>query len=220
MTDITVIIPAYNEAKRLRAPVQELTETYDVLVVDDGSADQTAAAAQAAGASIIQHSQNRGYIAALKHGFRAATGEILVTFDADGEHQPRDVSRLISPIKNGQADLVLGARRTIPRPSERLLNALARVRVPVRDSGTGLRALRRDLAIELELDTACTCGTFVLEAALHGAQIGEVPIETQSIEKPRGVAWQHSRQVFHVAEYMLRTRHTNTKMAESAESSN
>ena len=65
------------------------------MIVDDGSTDQTAAA-QAAGASVVQHSQNKGYIAALKRGFRAATGAILVTLDADGEHQPRDVARLIT----------------------------------------------------------------------------------------------------------------------------
>jgi len=74
----------------------------------------------------------------------------------------------------------------------------------VSDSGTGLRALRRALAVRLELDTACTCGTFVLEAASKGARIGDVPITTREIQKPRGIAWTHAFQLLDVIRYLLR----------------
>ena len=126
-----------------------------------------------------------------------------MTFDADGEHRPRDVPRLVAPIETDELDLVLGARSTGPRPSERLLNALARLRVDVTDSGTGLRALRRPLALELDLKTACTCGTLVLEAAAKEARIGEVPVETRTVANPRGIAWKHGRQLFHVVRHLL-----------------
>jgi glycosyltransferase involved in cell wall biosynthesis len=203
MTDVTIVVPAYNEGDRIGGTVRELVQHYPVLVVDDGSTDATAAEASAAGATVIQLSSNSGYIAALKRGFREASSDIVMTFDADGEHRPSDVQPLVQPIQEDELDLVLGARATIPRPSERLLNALTQLQVDVQDSGTGLRALRRSLAVELELDTACTCGTLVLEAAAKGARIGDVPIKTRPVQKPRGIAWQHGRQLFHVARYLL-----------------
>lgn len=200
---VTVVVPAYNEGERIGPVVRDLLENYSVLVVDDGSIDGTASKAERAGATVVRQSENRGYIAALKRGFREAASEIIVTFDADGEHRPEDIERLIQPIEEDRLDLVLGARTTIPRPSERVLNELTRGKIDVDDSGTGFRALRRTLAVELELDTACTCGTFVLEAAAKGARIGEIPIETRSIQKPRGIAWQHGKQFIHVLRHLL-----------------
>lgn len=203
MGEVTVVVPSYNEADRIGDTVRELARTYSVLVVDDGSTDNTAAEARRAGATVVQQSRNEGYIAALKRGFREASSEIIVTFDADGEHRPSDIPQLVQPVRDDELDLVLGARATIPRPSERILNEMARLKIDVQDSGSGLRALRRSLAVELDLDTACTCGTFVLEAARNGARIGEIPIETRTVQKPRGIAWQHGKQFFHVLRYLI-----------------
>ena len=201
--EVTVVVPAYNEADRIGPVVRELTQTYRVLVVDDGSTDNTASEAESAGATVLRQPQNTGYVAALKRGFREVTSEVVVTFDADGEHRPDDIERVVRPVIEDRMDLVLGARTTIPRPSERILTRLARLKVDVTDSGTGLRALRIGLARDLDLDTACTCGTFVLEAAGEGARIGEVPIETRTVQKPRGIAWQHGKQLIHVLRYLL-----------------
>lgn len=203
MSHATVLIPAYNEAGRIGPVVQDLSDAYPVCVVDDGSTDETAAEARAAGADVIKHPTNRGYIAALKRGFRAIDTPIIVTFDADGEHRPEDIPRVIAPIHEAGADLVLGERAQIPRPSEWLLSTLARLRVDVRDTGTGLRAMRKPLAEQLTLDTACTCGTLVLEADARGASVATVPIETADIEKPRGVAWRHGRQFLHLLHHLL-----------------
>jgi len=203
MADVTVVVPAYNEADRVGATVRELVQDYSVVVVDDGSTDNTATEARKAGATVIQQPDNNGYIVALKRGFREASSNVIVTFDADGEHRPGDIQNLVRPIEEDTFDLVLGARGTIPRPSERLLNRLTQLQVPVQDSGTGLRAIRRSLALQLELDTACTCGTLVLEAASKGARIGEVSIETRPIEGPRGIAWKHGEQLVHVLRYLL-----------------
>ncbi|MFW6017215.1 MAG: glycosyltransferase family 2 protein [Halapricum sp.] len=202
MQDVTVVVPAYNEEGRIGPVVEELTGTYRVLVVDDGSTDRTATEACEAGATVVEQPVNRGYIAALKRGFREAETAIVVTYDADGEHRPEHVRRVAEPIGTHNLDLVLGTRSRVPRPSERLLNRLTRLRVDVTDSGTGLRALRRDLAVELELDTVCTCGTLVLEATAKGARIGEVPIETREIDKQRSIAWGHARQLLHVLRYL------------------
>lgn len=204
MDEVTVLVPAFNEAGRIGATLRELTPTYDVLVVDDGSSDETAAEAERAGARVLEQPTNQGYIAALKRGFRAVSSDIVVTVDADGEHRPEAIPALVEPVRQDERDLVLGVRRTVPRPSERLLIRLARLRVDVTDTGTGFRAIRRSLALELELDTACTCGTLALEAAANGARIGEVPTETRPVEKPRGIAWKHGVQLLHVLRYLRR----------------
>ena len=203
--DVTVLIPAYNEASRVRPVVDGLVEAgYAVLVVDDASTDDTADVARDAGADVLARSTNQGYLAALKRGFEEIETGIVVTLDADGEHRVSDVPALVEPVQDGEADLVFGARQSIPRPSERLLNRIAGRYVPVSDTGTGFRALRTDLARELSLETVCTCGTFALEAAMHGATIEEVPIETASVDKPRGIAWGHVRQLGHALRYVVR----------------
>jgi len=202
---ITAIVPAFNEAARIGQTVRAVRRYVgEVVVVDDGSVDDTAEMAVAAGAQVVRHRVNQGYIAAIKGGFRAAKGKVLVTIDADGEFDPADIPRLVQPILDGEADLVLGVRPTIPRPSERLLNWLAGLRVPVQDSGTGFRALCRELALKLEFPGACICGTSVLEPAALGARIVEIPVQLRQVNKPRQIAWYHLRQLGYVVRWLLR----------------
>jgi glycosyltransferase involved in cell wall biosynthesis len=202
--EVSVVIPAYNEATRIGPVVNAALQYADeVLVVDDGSSDETGQMAEAAGAWVVRQA-NAGYIAAVKRGFREARGQVVVTMDADGEHRAEDIPRLAAPILSGEADLVLGARAHIARASERFLNWLANRRVRVRDSGTGFRALRRDLALQLQLEGRCICGVSVLEPASLGARIVEVPIELTGVEKPRRVAWYHILQLFYVLRWLVR----------------
>ena len=203
---LSVVIPAYNEATRIGKTVQEAQRYADeVIVVDDGSADRTVAEAEGAGARVVRQN-HRGYIAAIRRGFREAQGKVVVTMDGDGEHRAEDIPRLAAPILLDEADLVLGARVHIARPSERFLNWLASFRLKVSDSGTGFRALRRDLALRLELKGRCICGVSVLEPAALGARIVEVPIELARAEKPRRIAWFHVPQVWYVMQWLLRPR--------------
>jgi glycosyltransferase involved in cell wall biosynthesis len=200
----TVIIPAYNEATRIGDTVRRAWPYADeIIVVDDGSIDGTVEEAEMAGARVIRQNHG-GYIAAIKRGFREARGEIVVTMDADGEHRAEDIPRLVAPILEGKADLALGRRPQIARPSERFLNRLTNWRVKVSDSGTGFRALRRDLAVRLELQGKCICGISVLEPAVLGARITEVPIELTRVEKPRRIAWFHVSQVWYVLRWLVR----------------
>ena len=203
--DVTVVIPAYNEATRIRPVVAALVDRYSVLVVDDASVDATAAVAESAGATVIRRSRNRGYLAALRQGFAAVTTPVVVTLDADGEHDPADVPAVAAPVLADEADVVFGVRERIPRPSERLLSWLANRHpaVDVGDTGTGFRALRTDLARALDIGTVCPCGTLALEAAGAGARLATVPIETRSVAKPRGVAWGHGRQLVAVVRRLL-----------------
>ena len=130
--------------------------------------------------------------------------------DADGEHRAEDIPCLVAPIRANDADLVLGARAYIPRPSERFLNWLTGFRLKVSDSGTGFRALRRDLALQLKLEGRCICGTSVLEPAALGARIAEVPVELARVEKPRRIAWFHALQAWYVMKWLLRLQWSAT----------
>jgi glycosyltransferase involved in cell wall biosynthesis len=112
---ISVIIPALNEGlvignvvKQIHAVVNTLDENHEIIVIDDGSTDDTAQQAQEAGAVVIQHPYNIGNGASVKSGIRRARGKILVTIDGDGQHDPNDIPRLVERI--GHYDMVVGSR--------------------------------------------------------------------------------------------------------------
>ena len=113
--DVIVGIPAYNEADTIASVVTEARRVADgVVVVDDGSADQTATQAREAGATVVEHDRNRGYGHALKTLFREAADhdvEALVIIDADGQHDPADIPKLLQVVEN-DADIAIGSRFT------------------------------------------------------------------------------------------------------------
>lgn len=202
---ITVVIPAHNEATCVGDVVRAAARYADeVVVIDDGSTDGTAEAAEAAGARVIQQEGKAGYIAAIKRGFREASGDVVVTMDADGEHRAEDIPRLVKPILEDKADLVLGYPPHFVRPSERFLNWLTNFRVKVKNSSVGFRAIRRELALKLKLEGRCICGISVLEPAALGARIAEVPVELASVDKPRRIAWFHILQVWYILRWLVR----------------
>jgi glycosyltransferase involved in cell wall biosynthesis len=107
----SVVIPAYHEGDGIADVVAGLRRSAnwrEIIVVDDGSGDGTAAAAETAGARVLRHPYNKGNGAAVKTGIRAATGEFVLIIDADGQHAPDDASRLVARL--GEYDLVVGAR--------------------------------------------------------------------------------------------------------------
>ena len=112
MTKITAILPAYNEEVSIGSVVLN-TKKYvgNIIVVDDGSTDNTVEIAELAGAQVICHSSNKGKGAALKTGFEAVkSSEIIITMDSDAQHDPKEIPKLIAPIINGEADIVNGSR--------------------------------------------------------------------------------------------------------------
>ncbi len=184
---------------------EALTYADEVVVVDDASSDDTGARAEAAGARVLRNEGHLGYIGSIKRGFREARGEVVVTMDADGEHRTEDIPALTAPVLEGRADLVFGVRDAVPRPSERLINRLVRRRAGgIPDTGSGLRAVRRGLALQLELRGRCTCGILVLEAVSRGARVEGVPSSTRHVPKPRRVAWGHVPQLLTVLGRLIR----------------
>jgi glycosyltransferase involved in cell wall biosynthesis len=150
---VSIVIPAFNEAAAIGDVVRELAAAApwkEILVIDDGSTDDTAAQAAAAGARVVRQPYNKGNGAAVKAGIRAAAGEHVLIMDGDGQHKPSDALRLIGLL--GEYDLVVGARSSATQASatrrlgNQLLNwlagYLAERRIP--DLTSGFRAARLD----------------------------------------------------------------------------
>ena len=112
MTDFSIILPAKNEAAALKLLLPQLRALFakeEIIVVDDGSTDQTLAVCEANGVRVVTHPHSMGNGAAIKSGARAATGDTLVFMDADGQHRPSDISVLLEKFKQG-FEMVVGAR--------------------------------------------------------------------------------------------------------------
>ena len=108
---VSLIIPALNEAECLKTLLLEVPGAllYEIIVVDNGSTDDTAAVARAAGVQVVSEPR-RGYGYACAAGVAAASGDVLVFMDGDGSFVPQELTRLVEPIQQGQADFVLGTR--------------------------------------------------------------------------------------------------------------
>ena len=197
---ISVVIPAYNEAMSVGEVIANCKGFCDqIVVVDDGGTDDTYTAAKNGGAEVVRNEKNLGIAKAVQRGLEAADGEIIVTLDADGQHDPEDIPKLIKPIIDEKADVVLGVRREIPNHSEKVINAFTSMAVKCSDTGTGFRAIRRSVAEKMKLHGRCLCGTFVLEAHRRGARIVEVPIKTKErTYGTRKVKTRHIQQFFYV----------------------
>jgi glycosyltransferase involved in cell wall biosynthesis len=131
-SDISIIIPAYNEADTIGIVVEKiktLYPSYEAIVVNDGSRDNTAEIAKKAGAIVYSHPYNVGNGAAIKSGIRIASGEVLVFMDGDGQHNPEDIGRMLEFFPD--YDMVVGARAKGDQVSlfrglgNRMLNRLA-----------------------------------------------------------------------------------------------
>jgi glycosyltransferase involved in cell wall biosynthesis len=147
---VSIVIPAKNEAESVGTLVQDLRAAMphaEIIVVDDGSTDATAANARSAGARIVRHPTSRGNGAAVKSGARASTGDVLVFMDADGQHRAQDVLQLLAGLAEGY-DMVVGARAATAhaslfrRAANFVYNSLASAITghPIADLTSGFRA--------------------------------------------------------------------------------
>lgn len=211
-------IPAYNEQEMISQVIKSLSrkiegiEKIDILVVDDGSTDQTSKIAQSLGACVLRHILNRGLGGAMKtifSYFRSKNYDILVTFDADGQHNPADITNLVRPIIRGEKDIIIGSRwqRSRNVPFARLIvNKFANIityllfSVWTSDSQSGLRAFNKKAVqlIDLQSDGMEVSSEFFREIYSHRLRYSEVPIVVQytSYSQAKGQKLSNAPNVF------------------------
>lgn len=193
---LCIIVPAYNEAPVIAQVLESLPTKLapftliETIVIDDGSDDGTGRIARDSGFMVLRHSINRGLGGALGTGFEAAfrrKADVIITFDADGQHRPEDIENLVKPILNKTADVVIGSRMLDREgmPKIRIvLNWFANLltysffRIKVTDSQSGLRALSSDAAgkISIRTNRMEVSSEFLAEVARNKLKLTEVPI--------------------------------------------
>ena len=192
--EVSIILPAFQEEQgipflldRISTVMGGLDKSYEILVIDDGSADGTVARARESGARVLSHPYNIGNGAAVKTGIREARGKILVMMDADGQHDPCDIPRLLEPI--GPFDMVVGART---RESETSLHRNLANKVynwfasyvcnrKIEDLTSGFRAIKTEAArafLYLLPNTYSYPTTLTLAIVRSGRSLKYVPVKT------------------------------------------
>jgi glycosyltransferase involved in cell wall biosynthesis len=188
-TDISVIIPAHNESGTIGDIVKTIRKLYpdsEVIVINDGSTDNTVSAAKEAGAIVYSHPYNIGNGAAIKSGIRIASGEIFVFMDGDGQHQPEDIGKMLEYFP--QYDMVVGARPKGEQVSlfrgfgNRMLNYLASyvAKFRVQDLTSGFRAVKAEIAYNLLYllpNTYSYPTTITLGVLRSGRSLKYIPID-------------------------------------------
>ncbi len=194
---VFVVIPAYNESKTMERVMKGLeNKDLHIIVVDDGSVDDTCKIVKNffdksnLSGSVYRHILNRGLGASLKTGIEAALAknpDIIVTFDADGQHDPNDIDRIFEPIIKGRADVVIGKRDFSKMPFTKklgnyIMNTITWIfyGIYVRDSQSGLRAFNRKAAKALNISTRGygVSSEIVKEIKRNQLKFEEMPIRT------------------------------------------
>ncbi len=194
-----IVIAAYNEEKNISSVVKGLQKAgySNIVVVDDGSRDNTFAAAEKAGATALQHSINRGQGASLKTGIDYALlqgTDIIVTFDADGQHRVEDLPAMIKPVAEGKVDITVGSRflkkTKVPLLRKFLLKGSVLVvwifyRMKMTDAHNGFRAMSRKAAqkIDITCDRMAHASEIVEEIRKKNLKYKEIPVTIMYTEE-------------------------------------
>ena len=189
---VTIGIPAYNEEKNIAKIITKLKKITDsIIVCDDGSSDMTSEIAKNLGVIVISHKKNMGYGAAIRTIFEKSAeigSDILVTFDADGQHRVEDVSRVLRPLENSEADIVIGSRflgkqSNVPNYRKLGIKVITQItnssiKTKLTDSQSGFRAYSKQVLSKISLsEIGMGISTEILiKASSGGLRITEVPI--------------------------------------------
>jgi len=187
--NVSIIIPVFNEASTIGGIVQTIKAIhpdYEIIVINDGSGDDTVAVAQASGATVYSYPYNIGNGAAIKSGIKVARGDILVFMDGDNQHEPEDIARLLEYIP--VYDMVVGARSLSSHASwsrafgNKLYNWLASyvAKFSIKDLTSGFRAVKANIArsfLYLLPNTYSYPTTLTLGVLRNGGSVKYVPIK-------------------------------------------
>ncbi len=210
---VALVMSALNEAESIQDVIADVPASVCglrvvLVVVDDGSTDGTASVAQKSGATVARHADNLGQGEGLRTGFAVATAlgaEVVVTMDADGQHDPAQLADLVDPVLRDEADYVQGsrwlghyddsggARHVGIKGFTTLINLIART--DITDCTNGYRAIRASSLATMELvEDRFSAAEIIIEAAAHGLRMREVPVHIRSraageSRKPRGLRY-------------------------------
>ena len=189
---ITIGIPAYNEEKNIASIITKLKNITDsIIVCDDGSSDMTSEISKNLGAIVISHKKNMGYGAAIRTIFQKSVeldSDILVTFDADGQHRIDDVNKILQPLENNEADIVIGSRfldneSKVPNYRKIGIKVITKVtnaslKKKLTDSQSGFRAYNKQALTQISpSEMGMGISTEILiKASNKGLRIAEIPI--------------------------------------------
>ncbi len=191
--DICILIPGYNEEKMIGQVVSKARKVIsDVIVVDDGSIDNTYQIAKSAGAIVIRHEVNKGKGAALKTGFQYALEhnyQAVITMDSDGQHDVDDIPNFLNALNVRKADIIIGSRMknisTMPairKVTNKLTSYISSLLMhqKVDDSQSGFRLITSDVlrSVKLESDRYDMESEILIKASRAGFRIISVPIKT------------------------------------------
>jgi glycosyltransferase involved in cell wall biosynthesis len=191
--DVWLVIPVYNEAQVIADVVEHARRTFpNIVCVDDGSRDGSAAAIAPTGAHLVQHPINMGQGASLETGLRYALSrpgaEYFVTFDADGQHRVEDALRMLEVARSGQADVVLGSRflesrETVPWLKRFVLKTVVALsptsrKLKLTDAHNGLRVLNRPAAegLRIRMNGMAHASEIVGKLARGNWRVKEIPV--------------------------------------------
>ncbi len=221
---IMVVIPAYNEAENLRYLLPKIPAKIngldvDVLVIDDGSTDQTKQIVQEHGHTVVSNMINRGGGAALRLGYdilKKAGGNICVTMDADGQHQPEEIETLVLPIIKDEYDIVIGSRILGTREKDNPIRA-AGVRIfaaivssllgkRITDPSSGFRAFKMEKITDIDLyEDQYHTSELIIDAVKKGLRVNEVPISISKRKFGKSKKGKDLIYGFHFARIIVKT---------------
>jgi len=193
---VSIVIPVYNVGNKIRYVIENIPEIddYEVIIGNDGSTDeltlktlQELTKQYKDKVQVINHERNCGKGCAMRTGVQNSTGDIIVFIDGDGQHNPKEIPKLIEPILNNEVDFVIGSREIIKEGKRPLIRKLSNflssfiIRlfygVNIKDSQSGFRAIRRKYIREIDNDRYSVETEMLLKAIKCGARIKEVPVE-------------------------------------------
>lgn len=186
----SIVIPAYNEEQSIEKVILNLHKLYplsEIIVVNDFSSDNTLAKLKDIKKShslnnliIVNHKENKGPIQAIISGVKIASNDIVITYDADGQHPYKELHKIFEVLSTLDADIVLGTRKKLPRIGEILIAKVCHVS----DATTGLRGFKKEHICYLINDFAYG-GVFIYKCLKNGLSIYELPIKIKPREKGR-----------------------------------